>query len=210
MTGFDWVGWHQGYDDPESSLSQRLRIVRQRIGECLESSGGAPVRILSLCAGDGRDVLPEVVARRSVSATVTLVELSESLAGDAVDAAAQLGLEHVKVIAGDAGATQLYADEVPVDLLLLCGIFGNVSDDDIRVTLGAAGAMVTEGGRLIWTRGWFEHVDLRDDVRRWTVETGFVEEAFDGEPAKYGIGVYRWDRPCRSTPLPHRLFTFIR
>jgi hypothetical protein len=210
VAAFDWVGWHQAYDDPESSLSKRLAVVRRRIGECLDSAERAPLRIVSLCAGDGRDVLPELAARPGLSASTTLVEVDESLAARAADAAAGFGLADVQVLVGDAGVTASFADQLPADLLLLCGIFGNVADADIRNTLNAARAMVREGGHVIWTRGRFEDVDLRDAVRQWTIEAGFTEVAFDGAPANYGVGLYRCDGPDRSAPLPPRLFTFIR
>ena len=42
----------------------------------------------------------------------------------------------------DAGDTSAFADELPVDLLLLCGIFGNISEADIRATVSAVPAML--------------------------------------------------------------------
>ncbi len=53
----DWVGWHARYDDPDSIQSLRLVVVRRRVGEALDALGSAP-RVLSLCAGDGHDLLP--------------------------------------------------------------------------------------------------------------------------------------------------------
>lgn len=108
----------------------------------------------------------------------------------------------------DAGASATFLDILPVDLLLLCGIFGNVTDADIRRTIAAVPAMLTPGGTVIWTRGRFGDADLRPDVRRWLVEAGLVEVAFDGEPERFGVGVARWPGPTAPGPLPARLFTF--
>ena len=209
----DWLDWHQAYDDPGSSLSLRLGIVRERIGVALDESGPRTRRVLSLCAGDGRDLLPMLAARPHLSPEVLLVELDPTLARGAAENAAGLGLEAVLVAEADAGETAVFADVLPVDLLVLCGIFGNVSEDDIRATLAAVPAMVAPGGFVLWTRGAFAEGDLRPSVRQWSREAGLEEVAYDGEPAPYGIGLYRL--PAEAAPefavvLPDRLFTFIR
>ena len=66
--------------------------------------------------------------------------------------------------AGDAGATAACAGAAPADLLLLCGIFGNVSDGDIAWTIAAVPSMLTAGGTVIWTRHTGEP-DLTPRVR---------------------------------------------
>jgi hypothetical protein len=57
MSGHDWVAWHGAYDMAESGLADRLETVRAYVLRSLLSVG-SPARLLSLCAGDGRDVLP--------------------------------------------------------------------------------------------------------------------------------------------------------
>jgi hypothetical protein len=122
----DWLAWHESYSEPESSLSRRLQVVRTRIGEVLDTTAsGESIRILSLCAGDGRDVLAELARRPSLHATTTLVELDERLVAAARTAA--LALAGIQVRQGDAGDVTTFEDVLPVDLLLLCGIFGNIS-----------------------------------------------------------------------------------
>ena len=186
-------------------------MVRARIGETLDASGDGPIRILSLCAGDGRDVLPELARRPRLRAATTLVELDAQLYATA-RAAGEI-VAGVDVRQGDAGDVAVFADVLPVDLLLLCGIFGNISTADIRSTVAAVPGMLTAGGTVIWTRGWFGDEDLRPTIRRWVAETGLTEVAFDGEPERYGVGVARsrTDRPSGAVvPTTTRLFTFIR
>ena len=57
------------------------------------ADGATPLRILSLCAGDGRDVLPALAARPALVATTTLVEIDDRLVADArhAPAAAEQG-----------------------------------------------------------------------------------------------------------------------
>ncbi|HEY6741727.1 MAG TPA: hypothetical protein VI110_05150, partial [Lapillicoccus sp.] len=71
-----WESWHGAYVDPSSSLSRRLAVVRDRIDQWLDGTAPRPVRVVSLCAGDGRDLL-EVLASRGDAdrVTGTLVEL---------------------------------------------------------------------------------------------------------------------------------------
>ena len=47
----DWVAWHDAYEDPSSSLSARLRIVRYHLSQALDRAPGGPVCLVSLCAG---------------------------------------------------------------------------------------------------------------------------------------------------------------
>ena len=69
----DWVAWHELYDDPSSVLSARLRLVQAQLADALDRAPAGPVRLLSLCAGQGRDVtgvLPTHPRRDDVSAVL--------------------------------------------------------------------------------------------------------------------------------------------
>ena len=80
----------------------------------------------------------------------------------------------------------------PVDLLLLCGIFGNISDDDVHATVHTVPSLLRTGGTVIWTRGHLDRpVDLRPVIRGWFAEVGLTEVAFDGDPEPFGVGVAR-------------------
>jgi hypothetical protein len=206
----DWEEWYEAYADPDSVLSRRLAVVRTRIGECLDAASGAvPIRILSLCAGEGRDLLPELAARPALRTTSTLVELHPRLVATASQAASDL--DGVEVRQGDAGDVAMFADVVPVDLLLLCGIFGNISNADIQFTVSAVPSLLNAGGTVIWTRGRFDDEDLRPVIRRWFTEEGLDEVAFDGDPERFGVGVARAPADRQAAPLTAtRLFTFAR
>src|SRR5947209_2798393 len=129
-----WVQWHRFYEVDGSPLQLRLAIVRRHIGAALDERDGAPTRIVSLCAGQGRDVigaLAEHPGRDAVRAR--LVELDSQLVADARAAADGLGLGSiVEVVEGDASLSDCCDGAVPANIVVACGIFGNVSDDDIR------------------------------------------------------------------------------
>ena len=97
----DWVAWHAAYDDPLSSLSTRLRLVRGHLSRILDEAPAGPVRLVSLCAGQGLDVLgvlPEHPRGRDVSAV--LVEFDPHNAALARQGADEAGLSQVEVRAG--------------------------------------------------------------------------------------------------------------
>lgn len=207
----DWVDWHGRYEDPTSTQARRLPVVRRRIGEALDILGSSARRALSLCAGDGRDVLPELAARPHLQVECLLVEGDATLAAQAGAQAATLGVPGVTVLCADAARPETFERTLPVDLLLLCGIFGNVPLQDIRTTVAATPAMLARGGIVVWTRGLCDGVDLRPDVRRWFTEAGLDELSFEGEPELYGVGVARAGAsPTPARALPERLFTFFR
>jgi hypothetical protein len=117
----DRVRWHRAYDDPATALARRLALVRRRVAEALGVLGSRAGRVLSLCAGDGRDVLP-VLAVRALAAGLldggpgtVVVEKDPTLATRAEDRARAHGLDGVRVVVGDAGDPGVFADVLPVD-----------------------------------------------------------------------------------------------
>jgi hypothetical protein len=132
----DWVAWHAAYEDPSSPLSARLRCVRSHLSEAIDRAPAGRVRVVSLCAGQGHDVvgvLPHHPRRDDVCAV--LLESDARNVGRARRAAAAQGLSSVEVRHADASLVASFADALPADVLLLCGIFGNVSDRDIKRTI---------------------------------------------------------------------------
>ena len=208
----DWRRWHEEYDDPDSRLSRRLEVVQRRLTEVLDHLDVDGPRLLSLCAGDARDVIPVLSghpAGRRVRAVV--VELDADLAERARTAAVAAGLPNVEVRCADAGDPATSADVWPVDALLLCGIFGNVEPPVARHLIGRVPSMVRDGAHVIWTRGaGTGGDDPRADVRRWFADAGMAEVSFDGPPETYGVGVHRVPAGVRARPGGARLFSFVR
>lgn len=206
----DWVEWHRGYDDPSSALSGRLEWVKLRLGQALDRCPPGPVRLLSLCAGQGRDVigvLPGHGRRDDVRAL--LVEYDETNAEFARRSAAEADLDRVEVRQADAGDVATFADALPANVLLLCGIFGNVSDTDIERTVGATPALCTTGATVIWTRHQ-RPPNLTPRIREWFAASGFAEVAFDALDTGPLIAVGAHQRvDAQEAPLPAGpLFTF--
>ena len=73
MSGTDWRAWHADYADPASALSQRLAVVQAQVARWLDRTQPRPVVVTSVCAGDGRDLLEVLTARRDAArVTATL------------------------------------------------------------------------------------------------------------------------------------------
>jgi hypothetical protein len=202
----DWNDWHTRYDHPGSNLAHRLAAVQEQIGLALDRARPGRVALLSLCAGQGRDVLP-VLARHPRGGDVRgrLVELDPRLAATAREAAPP----GVDVVEGDGGSTAAAVGVAPVDLLLLCGIFGNVRDDDIAGTVAAVPALLAPGGTVIWTRGTRDP-DLTPRVRSWFAGAGVRETSFvTGPRPGWSVGAGVLDDASRPLDPDRRLFTFL-
>lgn len=207
----DWLAWHDAYDDPSSSLARRLDVVRRRLGEVLDVASAQPRQLLSLCAGDGRDVIP-VLARAALScASALLIERDEELARRAMQAAVASGLDTVEVRCADAGDPASFDDVLPVDVLLLCGIFGNIRHERVKDVIDVVPHLLAERGYVIWTRGASDP-DRRPEVRSWFRAAGLAEVSFDGAPEAFGVGVNQLVSRRRDSQreLPNRLFSFVQ
>jgi hypothetical protein len=206
VTTRDWLEWHAAYDDAEAPLHHRLLAVQRRIREALDARPPGAIRIISLCAGEGRDLL-EVLADhpRAGDAVGRLVELDPELAARAA-ARAPSG---ITVEIADAGSSDAYVGAVPADLVLACGVFGNISDDDVERTVRAMPAFCAPGATVIWTRHR-RPPDLTIEIRRWFAEAGFEPVAFDAPTGfEWSVGVQRFageQPPFRAGPP---LFRFL-
>ena len=206
----DWIEWHRAYADADSPLTRRLAIVQAEVARAVQERGDAPIRVLSMCSGEGRDLIAPIASLGAGDRVRgRLVELDPTLARRARDAIAAAELDGIEVREGDAGVTSAYAGAAPADLVLVCGVFGNISDAAIRRTVRALPALCADGATVIWTRHR-RPPDLTPAIRRWFRAAGFRHEAYIRVPDSPGsVGVERFV----GTPAPfvpgERLFEFI-
>jgi len=204
-----WATWHQEYDDPESDISRRLRHVQRRLADGLDNAPAGPIRLISLCAGEGRDVIGVLPTHpRRDDVTARLVELDPGIAATARAAAEHAGLTGVEVVTGDAAAVSAYAGLAPADIVLACGIFGNVVDEYIQRTIIGLRQLAKPGATVLWTRSRREP-DLTPTIRTWFTEAGFSEIGFDYEDgADFSVGSQRFDGETAPFEPDTRLFEF--
>jgi len=198
VTERDWYSWHAPYDDPGSGLARRLAWVQDRIRAALDAAPPGPLRAISMCAGQGRDLIGVLAGHpRRADVTARLVELDPRNTAAARRLAMAAGLANVEIVTGDAALTSAYAGIVPADLVLACGLFGNMTQDHIMATIGYCTQLCAAGGTVVWTRGRWEP-DLVPQVCAWFEERGF-ERLWVSDPGyRHCCGAHRFT----GTPAP--------
>ena len=205
-----WQQWHDPYEDPTSYLSHRLLEVQRQTAMVLDSCPAGPIQVLSICAGQGRDLIGVLATHpRTRDVSARLIELDEVNAAYARESARNLDLDNVEVVVGDASVTDHYAGAVPADLVMVCGVFGNISDRDIARTISYLPSLCRPGARVVWTRHR-RAPDVTPSLRASFERVGFVEEQFAApEEFEYTVGTHRLEvAPGRYSP-GRRLFTFL-
>jgi hypothetical protein len=204
----DWVTWHAECDDVTSPLAQRLQVVRRLIDDAIAAWPSQRLRLLSLCAGDGRDVLPVLERWRDHKViSGRLIEIDSTLAQRLRVAVEQARFDNVEVVRGDAAEPTNYVGAVPADLIIACGIFGNVSDQDVHRTIAALPSVCEHEAFVVWTRHR-RQPDLTPNIRAWFERAGYGELAFESPgPNGYAVGLHRF-RGSPTTLPSGRLFTF--
>jgi hypothetical protein len=148
--------------------------------------------------------------------TGAAVELDPELARRAAANLRSVGVA-LEVRCADAGHTSSFSDLVPADLLLLVGIFGNISDTDIERTVGAVPSLCRPGGTIVWTRHR-RPPDVTPSIRRWFGRCGCTSIRLDApDDATWTVGAERLepdaglsaDAGTGATPRAARLFTFL-
>ena len=207
--GRDWVAWHDAYDDPQAPLAQRLIAVQARIAEALDQAPPGPLRAVSICAGQGRDLIGVLREHpRGHDVTARLVELDPHNAEIARQSAADAGLTQVEVVTGDAARTDAYAGLVPAGLVLVCGVFGNITDEDVARTIRYCAGLCAAGGTVVWTRGRGEP-DLIPQICAWFAAEGFELLAVSEPGTRWGVGAHRFAGTPRPLPAGQQMFRFV-
>ena len=205
----DWRVWHDKYDSPSSRMAERLRTVQGQIVTALDSCPPGPLRVISLCAGQGRDLL-EVLADhpRRNDVRARLVELDERNTAFAEQVARASGLHPVEVVTADASLGDQYRDMTPAHLVLICGVFGNISDEDIKRTIDACPQLCATGGSVIWTRNR-RKPDRVPMICRWFAALGFDLQWLSDSETELAVGVHRFMGEAQPLVMGARMFTFV-
>jgi enoyl-CoA hydratase/carnithine racemase len=178
----DWPAWHERYAT-SPALAARLSLVRARIAACLDACRPGPLRLLSVCAGDGRDVLGVLAGHaRAPDVTATLIECDADLVARGRVAAEALGLGgRVALVAGDATRAASYAGAVPADVVVFAGVLGNVWEADVPRAVACLGFLCAMGGHVVWTRHQRLAAGVRQTacIRTLLRRHAFAEASFD-------------------------------
>ncbi|MGD0455488.1 MAG: class I SAM-dependent methyltransferase [Solirubrobacteraceae bacterium] len=204
----DWKAWHASYQDPDSELGRRLALVQDQLRAALDRAPVGPIQMISVCAGQGHDAIGVLVDHpRRADVSARLVELDAQNVQLAQGAARAAGLDAVEAISADASLTDSYAGAVPADVVLVCGVFGNLSAADIAKTIDQLGQLCAPGATVIWTRHR-RPPDLVPHIRETFEHAGFEEVAFE-EASPFGVGTNRLTVAPRPLRPGVKMFDFI-
>jgi len=209
----NWNEWYKYYDKLPS-LQERLRIVREQIIAALNECPPGQIRIVSVCAGDGRDLISALQnhPRRNDVTALLLDNNAESVArGHA--AAENTGLQlQLRFLDADATVAKNYLGAVPAGLVLLSGFLGHLRHADVPRLIHCLPMFCQTGGWVIWNRHLFLHNGHEQvpAIRTCFRQTKF-QEAFFAAPDPNGFAVGRVQFTGRPEPLdPSRvLFEFV-
>ena len=111
----DWARWHKHYDKSRP-LQKRLRVVCAQIHEALGECAAGPIRVASVCSGDGRDIIAALSEHpRRADARAWLLDTNEeSLRRGRILAASAGMAEQMKFVPADASLASSYAGAVNV------------------------------------------------------------------------------------------------
>jgi Putative methyltransferase len=191
----DWSAWHRAYDT-SPALQSRLALVQAQLSHVLDACAAPAIRLISICAGDGRDVILTLASHpRRHHVHATLIERDSSLVARAHAAVAHYGLlTHIEVRHADATDLSSYQGLVPALVVVVCGVFGNVRTADTPHLVQTIRGLCATTGSVIWTRTCASPHDQHaiDQVRACFAEQHFVEHAWhQTTPAHFVVATYR-------------------
>jgi Putative methyltransferase len=207
----DWYEWHNKYMR-SPILMDRLKTVCEQIEEFLLKAPPGDIRVLSICAGDGRDLLGALFDHpRAEDVVARLIELEERLV-DCGQAAVEMSgfSEKIHFLHGDATLSSAYQDFAPAQLILLCGVFAHLTDPETLKLIGHLPALCSPQGGVIWTRRvkTEESQQHADAIQLAFEQHHFQRVHSEITPHETRVATYRYLGDPKPLPLDETLFEF--
>ena len=205
-----WRNW-PGKAYTKQRYRQRLAAVQEQLAAALDIAPPGPVRIVSMCAGDGRDVIGVLQSHeRRNDVTASLVELNPESVAAGIVQAKSAGLEDVIVFLNtDATDFATYLDIAPADIVLACGVWGHVPGDERERLVGALGSLCKPGGSVIWTRGISKGRQRLEEIESLFAAPDWARLHVSVTPdERFAVATYRYCGPAIELPASGRIFHF--
>jgi hypothetical protein len=197
--------WHDNYEDKTSTPYKRTLIVKKLIVDYLINKNN--ITILSICAGQGRDVLTSLNA----DTYAYLIDIDKKCIDYAQSYVNNNNIHNVSIIKADASLISTYVDNnIPkADLILICGVFGHLSLEDISITAQSLKQLIKTGGSVIWTRHKFDN-DITKEVREAFELAGYKEETFiSPKEEPFSIGMHKLIENAIEPIYDLKMFDYI-
>jgi hypothetical protein len=206
----DWVRWPERAYRNESYRS-RLRTVQDHVAECIDAVDSGSVQIISICAGDGRDVIDVVRShRRRDDVRACLIELDEGSVAAGRKRASSAGLQQqVTFVAGDATDLASYQGHVPCDIAIVCGVWGHVPPAERENLVVGLASILRPGGLVVWTRGVGEDLSRANEIRMHFNAPTWEESRMTVTPdGQWAVVTERYRGGAAVVPANGRMFEF--
>ncbi len=209
----DWNDWYKQYDS-FPGLRARLRIVCEQIAATLDDCPAGPIRIVSICAGDGRDVIGALHNHpRRNDVTASLLDSDQDSIHRGVAAAEAAGLGgQLHFIHADATLAGNYAGAVPADLVILSGLIGHLRHENVPGFVRSLPMFCRTGGWVIWNR----HLVLYEGqkrvfpIREFFRQAAFKEVHYETTAADgFAVSRVRFTGPVEPLDTTRVLFEFV-
>jgi hypothetical protein len=208
------LGWklRRSYPDyHKKRFQQRLLAVQEHLAECIDLAPRGRVRVISMCAGDGRDVIGVLGSHpRQKDVSAWLVESNRQTVADGARQTLSAGLENtVKFLNEDGTVYATYKKIVPADVVLLCGVWGHVPTNERAQLVRAMACLCKPGSAVIWTRGV-----SKDMTRLHEIESLFDSSSWEQvrlsitSDKKWAVATHRFRGPPLELPESGQIFHF--
>lgn len=208
-----WQSWHENYRN-SLPLRARLEEVSQQVTDAINAIESPRVHVLSLCSGDGRDLLKVLLSGNTNKAVdATLIELDPILVEQGREAFAEHGFsDFVQFRCADATLFSSYQDLPKAELVMVCGVFGNVRANHVERLIFSLKGFCSPGARVVWTRSLNEFDDgeaAAQRIRCCFKDTGFREAAFKRTPeGTFAVGSLIYEGEQERLPSTGQMFEF--
>jgi Putative methyltransferase len=188
-----------------------LLLVQQQLAAVLEQAAAGPIRILSICAGDGCDVVGVLAhCRRRADVCAMLVEqnLSTIARGEYLVREAGLG-SNVIFFQADATDYATYRGAPAADIVLLCGVWGHVPPQERGQLVHALSGLCATSGYVIWTRGIARGMSRLRDIQTHFMLPAWEIDRIDLAPKHdWAVATYCHRGLPQELPDRGRIFHF--
>jgi hypothetical protein len=187
--------------------------VKKQLTGHIDAAAPGPVRLISICAGDGRNVIETLRSHaRRADVSAWLVELDIQSVAAGRRNAAELGLSrHVNLIHADATDFATYQMLAPADIVVLVGVWGHVSLNTRATLVNSLHFLCRSGGTVVWTRGAAKGPARVQQIRSLFSQSLWTELQFEFTPdMNWVIASYRNVGLSRELPASGRVFRFER